>query len=122
MWWVWGLSEGALGVRELTKHEIDCVLDLMHCSDVNEARLNESKHSSRTSMQYIHRDRCRTRAGGHVVQAGCGTDSLSSCMQDEKSSQEVFMVLMLSAVHMGTHACEAGWCWGKGRGSEAEQG
>ncbi len=45
-----GLTEGALGVRELKKDEIEYELDWR---DVNEARLTESKHSSRTSMQYI---------------------------------------------------------------------
>ena len=36
-----GLTEGALGVRGLKKDEIECEL---HWSDVNEARLTESKH------------------------------------------------------------------------------
>ena len=49
-----GLSEGVLGVRELTKHEIDCVLDLMHCSGMIEASWTESKHSFRASMWCIH--------------------------------------------------------------------
>ncbi len=46
-----GVTEGALGVRELKKGEIEYELD---CCDVNEARLTESKDSSRTSMQCIH--------------------------------------------------------------------
>ena len=46
-----GLTEGALGVRGLKKDGIECVLD---CCDVNEARLTESTHSLRTSMQCIH--------------------------------------------------------------------
>ena len=41
MWWLWGLSEGALGVRELKKDEIEYELDWR---DANEARLTESKH------------------------------------------------------------------------------
>ncbi len=45
-----GLSEGVLGVRELKKDEIDCELNWCH---VIEARLTESKHSSRASMQCI---------------------------------------------------------------------
>jgi hypothetical protein len=64
-----GVSEGALGVRELKKDEIECELNWCH---VIEARLTESKHSMKASMQCIHRDRCRTRAGCRVVQAGCG--------------------------------------------------
>jgi hypothetical protein len=45
------LTEGALGVRELKKEEIE--YELGWC-DVIEARLTESKHSSRASMQCIH--------------------------------------------------------------------
>ncbi len=45
-----GLTEGALGVRELKKDEIEYEL---HWCDVNEARLTESKHLSKASMQYI---------------------------------------------------------------------
>ncbi len=41
----------------------------MICIDLIEARLTESKHSSRASMQCIHRDACEMRAGCHVVQA-----------------------------------------------------
>ncbi len=46
-----GLTEGVLEVRELKKDEIEGEL---HWCDVIEARLTESKHSSRSSMQYIH--------------------------------------------------------------------
>jgi hypothetical protein len=46
-----GLTEGALGVRGLKKDEIEYELDWC---DVNEARLTDSKHLSRASMQYIH--------------------------------------------------------------------
>ncbi len=45
-----GLTEGALGVRELKKDEIEYELDWC---DAIEARLAESKHSSRASMQCI---------------------------------------------------------------------
>ncbi len=45
-----GLTEGALGVRELKKDEIEYEL---YWRDVNEARLNESKHSMKASMQCI---------------------------------------------------------------------
>ncbi len=49
-----GVSEGALGVRELKKNEIEYELDLVHCSGVIEASWTESKHSFRASMQCIH--------------------------------------------------------------------
>ncbi len=45
-----GLTEGALGVRELKEDEIEFELD---CCDVIEASRTKSKHSSRASMQYI---------------------------------------------------------------------
>ena len=45
------LTEGALGVRGLKKDEIEYELDWC---DVIEARLTESTHSLRTSMQCIH--------------------------------------------------------------------
>ncbi len=46
-----GLTEGALGVRGLKKDEIEFEL---YWRDVLEARLSESTHSSRVSMQCIH--------------------------------------------------------------------
>ncbi len=46
-----GLTEGALGVRGLKKDEIEHELDWW---DVIQARLNESKHSMKASMLYIH--------------------------------------------------------------------
>ncbi len=46
-----GLTEGALGVRELKKDGIEYEL---YWRDVLEARLTDSKHLSKASMQYIH--------------------------------------------------------------------
>ncbi len=63
--------------------------------------------------------------GGHVVHAGLwhaaviGFDILLHV--GKKSSRDVSMMLMLSAVHMGTHTWCAGGVGARG-GAQAEQG